>query len=449
VLEWLRRAGFHVNPDVESCADAEQVHAYCAGALDRRDALPYEIDGVVVKIDSLAIQEELGYTSKAPRWAIAYKFPPEEKTTVLREIRLQVGRTGAVTPLAEFDPVTVAGSTIARATLHNAEEIARKDVRVGDTIVVRKAGDVIPEVLGPVLDLRPADSTPWTMPADCPSCGSELWREEGEVAWRCTNVACPAQRLERLIHWASRGALDIEGLGEEIVARLAEGGLVQDVADYYSLTRDQLASLDMGRSKQDGTPVLLGETVAEKIRANIESSKSRPLAKVLFGLGIRHVGAVVSEQVSTALRSLDAIQSARLETLSDIEGVGPKIAVSIRAFFDNPDNLTVIRKLRVAGVSTQDAAPSDVREQTLQGWTIVLTGRLNSLTRDDAALGLKALGARVASSVSSKTTLVVVGEDPGSKYDTARELGIPVIVEAELTALLETGSPPPLSGSHA
>ncbi|MDO9107815.1 MAG: NAD-dependent DNA ligase LigA, partial [Coriobacteriia bacterium] len=258
VLAWLRSAGFHVNPDVITCSDESGVREFCARAIERRESLPYEIDGVVVKLDSLALQDELGYTSKAPRWAIAFKFPPEEKTTVLREIRIQVGRTGALTPLAEFDPVTVAGSTIARATLHNEDEIHRKDVRVGDTIIVRKAGDVIPEVLGAILSLRPADAQLWRMPIECPSCGEPVWREDGEVAMRCVNAACPAQRLERLVHWAGRGSLDIDGMGYEIIARLVDQGELHDVSDFYSLGEAALATLDMGRMKQDGAPVVLG-----------------------------------------------------------------------------------------------------------------------------------------------------------------------------------------------
>jgi DNA ligase (NAD+) len=299
-LEWLRRAGFKVNPDIRVCASREDVRAFCEAALGRRHDLPYEIDGVVVKVDSFALQDELGYTSKAPRWAIAYKFPPEEKTTVLREIRVQVGRTGALTPVAEFDPVLVAGSTIARATLHNEDEARRKDVRVGDTIVVRKAGDVIPEVVGPVLGLRTEGAVPWEMPATCPSCGGPVWRPEGEVVPRCTNVACPDQRLARLLHWAARGAMDIDGLGSEIVARLMEQGLLRDPADFYSLTAEQLAALDTGRTKKDGDPVVLGETVAAKIVAQIEESKSRSLWRLLYGLGLRHVGSTVAEAIGGA-----------------------------------------------------------------------------------------------------------------------------------------------------
>ena len=441
-LDWLRTAGFHTNPDVVTCATAPEVHAYCEQALNRRDELPYEIDGVVVKVDSFAVQDALGHTAKAPRWAIAYKFPPEEKTTVLRDIRLQVGRTGAVTPLAEFDPVKVAGSTIARATLHNAEEIARKDVRIGDTIVVRKAGDVIPEVVGPVEGMRPAGALPWEMPAACPSCHGTLWREEGEVVWRCTNLACPAQRLERLAHWASRGAADIEGLGYETVSRLLAAGLASDVADFYTLDRTGLAALDMGREKADGTPVLLGETVADKVLANVDASRTRPLGRLIFGLGIRHVGSTVAEALAGAFGDVDAIASAPAEELAAVEGIGPKIAASVRAFFDNPDNLEVVARLREGGVVLRAERSAPARPQTLAGVTFVLTGSLARYTREEAGEALKALGAKVASSVSKKTSFVVAGEAAGSKLDKAIELGVPVLDEAALVHVIETGLPP-------
>ncbi len=460
VLSWLRAAGFRVNPDVTACADPAAVHAFCAAALEKRDELPYEIDGVVVKIDSLALQDELGYTSKAPRWAIAYKFPPEEKTTVLREIRVQVGRTGVLTPLAEFDPVTVSGSTIARATLHNEDEIRRKDVRVGDTIVVRKAGDVIPEVVGPVIGLRPDGAAEWTAPTHCPSCGGPTWREPGEVAVRCTNVSCPAQALERLGHWASRGAADIDGMGTEIITRLSETDALHDVADFYTLTAEQLAALDMGRVKIDGSPVVLGATVAAKLVASIEASKTRPLSRLLFGLGIRHVGATVGEALASAFGSIDAIEAAArteppqpgaglsiaaalaADPLASVEGIGPKIAASIRAFFDNPDNVEVLGRLRAAGVVLAEERREPLRPQTLAGLTFVLTGALTRFTRDEAGAALKALGAKVSGSVSKKTSFVVVGEDAGSKYDKAVELGVPVLAEDDLVRVLESGEPP-------
>jgi DNA ligase (NAD+) len=460
VLSWLREAGFRVNPDVEVCDDDEAVRGFCRRALDRRDDLPYEIDGVVVKVDSVALQEELGYTSKAPRWAIAYKFPPEEKTTILEEIRVQVGRTGVLTPLGEFAPVTVAGSTIARATLHNEDEVRRKDVRVGDTIIVRKAGDVIPEVVGPVLGMRPVGAQPWAMPVACPSCGGPVWREAGEVAVRCTNVACPAQRLERLVHWASRGAADIDGMGSEIVSRLIESGLLSDIADYYALTVDQLSGLEMGRFRQDGTVVVLGRTVAEKLMAAVDGSRHRPLSRLLFGLGIRHVGATVGEALASAFGSIEAIEEAArqeppmagdgvsaatalaADPLARVDGVGPKIAASIRAFFANPVNLSVIERLRDGGVVLETADGGVERLEPLAGLTFVLTGALSSFTRDEAASALKSLGAKVTSSVSRKTSFVVAGEDAGSKYDKALELGVPVLSEEELTAVLDSGRPP-------
>ncbi|MBN2248339.1 MAG: NAD-dependent DNA ligase LigA, partial [Coriobacteriia bacterium] len=441
-LQWLRDAGFRVNPDVEFCATPDEVHAYCERAIARRGELPYEIDGVVVKVDSFALQEELGFTSKAPRWAIAFKFPPEEKTTILRDIRIQVGRTGALTPVAEFDPVLVAGSTIARATLHNEDEVRRKGVRIGDTIIVRKAGDVIPEVVGAVERLRDGSEREWRMPVACPSCGSPVWREEGEVVPRCTNAGCPAQRLERLSHWASRGALDIEGMGPEIIGRLVEAGLLHDVADYYSLTFDQLAALDLGRMKKDGSPVLLGETMARKLLASIDASKNRQLSRLVFGLGIRHVGATVAEALARAFPELDALLSATGEDLAAVEQVGPKIAEAVRAFADNPENIAIVGRLAEAGVRTADEPRGPGREQTLTGTTWVLTGSLEGFTRTEASEALKALGAKVSGSVSKKTTFVVAGTDPGSKYTTALELGVPVLSEDELAVVLESGTAP-------
>ncbi len=439
VLAWLRSAGFHVNPDVVTCADASAVREYCEHALDLREGLPYEIDGVVVKVDEIAVQDDLGYTSMSPRWAIAYKFPPEEKTTRLLDVMVSVGRTGVLTPFAVFEPVRVSGSTIQKATLHNEDEVVRKGVLIGDTIIVRKAGDVIPEVVGPVEGLRDGSERAFARPATCPSCGSPVWREEDEVAVRCTNVACPAQRWARLIHWASRGAMDIEGLGEEIVARLIDSGLVRDVADFYSLDAAALAVLDTGRVKKDGTPVVLGEVVAAKIAERIDASRHRPVARLLFGLGIRHVGATVAEALAAAFGSVDALAAASAEEIAGVEGIGPKIAASVRAFFDNPENLAVIERLREAGVSLADERTAPVREQTLAGLTFVLTGALSRFTRDEATAALKELGAKVASSVSKKTSYVVAGEAAGSKYDRAVELGVPILAEEDLARIIECG----------
>ena len=447
LLQWLKRAGFHVNPDIELVHSAEEVHAFCERSLERRNALPYEIDGVVVKVNSFAQQEAMGYTARAPRWAIAFKFPPEEKTTLLRDITVQVGRTGKLTPVAELDPVRVAGSTVARATLHNEDEVRRKDVRVGDTIIVRKAGDVIPEILGPVPFLRPADAQPWEMPRVCPSCQSPIVREEGEVDYRCISIDCPAQAAERLIHWASRGAMDIDGMGEEIIGRLIESGRVTDVADYYTLDVVELSMLDMGRVNKDGAPIRLGETVAKKLVAAIDESRTRPLARPLFGLGIRHVGKTMAEALAAAFPSIDALMAASEEELAAVEGVGPKIARCVYLFFRTPDNVAVIERLRKHGVSLEDdvqAAEEDALPQTLAGLTFVLTGSLtqSGMTRDEAGAALKARGAKVSGSVSKKTSYVVAGEAAGSKYDKAIALGVPVLDEDALLHILETGEVP-------
>ena len=447
LLQWLKRAGFHVNPDIELVHSAEEVHAFCERSLERRNALPYEIDGVVVKVNSFAQQEAMGYTARAPRWAIAFKFPPEEKTTLLRDITVQVGRTGKLTPVAELDPVRVAGSTVARATLHNEDEVRRKDVRVGDTIIVRKAGDVIPEILGPVLSLRPNDAQPWEMPRVCPSCQSPVVREEGEVDYRCISIDCPAQAAERLIHWASRGAMDIDGMGEEIIGRLIESGRVSDVADYYTLDVVELSMLDMGRVNKDGAPIRLGETVAKKLMAAIDESRTRPFARPLFGLGIRHVGKTMAEALAAAFPSIDALMAASEEELAAVEGVGPKIARCVYLFFRTPDNVAVIERLRKHGVSLEDdmqAAEEDALPQTLAGLTFVLTGSLaqSGMTRDEAGAALKARGAKVSGSVSKKTSYVVAGEAAGSKYDKAIALGVPVLDEDALLHILETGEVP-------
>ena len=442
LLQWLRVCGFHVNPDVKLCETPEEVRAFCESVAEKRAILPYEIDGVVVKVNSFAMQRELGFTAKAPRWAIAYKFPPEEKTTLLRDITVQVGRTGAITPVAELEPVRVAGSTVARATLHNIDEVHRKDVRVGDTVIVRKAGDVIPEVLGPVASLRPEGAQVWQMPETCPSCGSPIVREEGEAAFRCVSMDCPAQALERLLHWASRGAMDIDGMGEEIVARLVESERVRDVADYYSLTEYELATLETGRVNKEGEPIHLGSTIAAKLIASIEASKTRPLARVLFGLGIRHVGKTVGEQLAAAFPTMERLMDADEERLAEVDGVGGVIAQSVRSFFANADNREVIRRLERMGVSMEDASAADDVPQTLAGITFVLTGSLveSGLTRDEAGARLKAMGAKVSGSVSKKTGYVIAGEAAGSKYDKAVSLGVPVLSEADLLRLLDAGS---------
>ena len=455
-LDWLRDCGFSVNPHARRVTDSAAVHAYCADALAHREDLDYDIDGVVVKVDSFASQGALGFTARAPRWAIAFKFPPEERRTVLREIRVQVGRTGVLTPVAEFDPVTVAGSTIARATLHNIDEVHRRDVREGDTVVVHKAGDVIPEVVGPVTEgelgaaheARPI----WQMPSTCPSCGSPVIREEGEVAYRCVSIDCPAQAVERLIHWGSRNALDIDGLGEEIVGRMVDQGLLRDVADYYDrLTAEQLAQVDTGRIYEtsgrdhaEGDHIRVGETIASKIMEQIARSRSAGLSRVLFGLGIRHVGVNVAKLLADSYGSLERLMEADEEGISQIAGIGPKIAHSVCQFLAVPENVRVLERLREAGVSLEEegfgAEPE--RPQSLAGLTFVLTGTLEGFTRTEAGARLKELGAKVSGSVSKRTSFVVAGAAAGSKLAKAEQLGVPVLDEAALVRVLETGEAP-------
>lgn len=464
-LSWLGQAGFSVNPNVARCTSPAEVHAFCADALAHRADLDYDIDGVVVKVDSFMQQGELGFTARAPRWAIAFKFPPEEKTTVLREIRIQVGRTGVLTPVAEFDPVTVAGSTIARATLHNLDEIRRKDVRVGDTIVVHKAGDVIPEVVGPVADKRPAGAEPWEMPAACPACGSPVVHEDGEVAYRCVSLDCPAQLKERLLHWVSRGCMDVDGVGDELVDKMIEAGLLHDVADFYRLTVDDIAGLDTGRTYlkddkkrgvQAGDPIRVGATIAQKVIDELAASRSQPLGRVLFALGIRHVGKSVGELLAKRFLTIDALVAANEEDIAQIDGIGPKIAASVKEFLAVPENLRVLERLRQAGLALEEdlgaaaAAASAqtgvagelVEAQPLAGLTFVLTGALELRTRDEAGAALKALGAKVTGSVSKKTSFLVAGPKAGSKLTKAESLGVPVLDEAALEQILATGEVP-------
>ena len=461
-LGWLRDAGFSVNPNVARCGSPAEVHAFCADALEHRGDLDYDIDGVVVKVDSFGQQGELGFTARAPRWAIAFKFPPEEKRTVLREIRVQVGRTGVLTPVAEFDPVSVAGSTIARATLHNIDEIRRKNVRVGDTVIVHKAGDVIPEVVGPVLELRPQDAEDWQMPEVCPACGAPVVHEEGEVAYRCVSIDCPAQLKERLLHWVSRGCMDVDGLGEEIVDKMIEAGLLHDVSDFYKLTVDDIAELDTGRRYtasnakrgiKAGDSIPVGRKTAGKIIDELVRSKQQPLGRVLFALGIRHVGKSVGEVVARRFLTIDALVAANEEDIAACEGIGPKIAQSIKQFLSVPENLEVLQRLRQAGLSLEEdlgAVTARAAEATgvdadlaeahpLEGLTFALTGTLEKRSRNEAGEALKLLGAKVSGSVSKKTSYVVAGPKAGSKLTKAQQLGVPVLDEEQLESILNTG----------
>ncbi|HEX2057586.1 MAG TPA: NAD-dependent DNA ligase LigA [Actinomycetota bacterium] len=423
-LETLRELGLRTNPNNRRVEDLDRVYEFCTHWQEHRHDVPYEIDGVVVKVDSIDQQEELGYTAKAPRWAIAYKFPPEERTTKLLEISVHVGRTGVATPWARLDPVFVGGVTISTATLHNEDEVARKDVRENDTVIVRRAGDVIPEVVGPVLSLRPKGSKPWVMPKECPSCGSKLVRQEGEAATRCVNLECPSQLIESLFHFASRGAMDIEGLGYKTIIWLAEERkLLRDVADVYTLRHEHFEG-------HEGW----GEVSIRNLMDAIERSKSRPLGNVLIALGIPHVGGRAFD-VAAQAGSLDRLKEMTEEDFLAMEGIGPVIARSIRQFFAEPRNLDVIRRLQEAGVDPKEAPRR--KEGPLTGKTFVVTGTLEGFSRQGAQDAIEELGGKVTGSVSKKTDYVVVGANPGaSKYDKAQALGIETLDEAAFLELL-------------
>jgi DNA ligase (NAD+) len=429
-LDWLRTLGFPVNPLIDAHHDLASVYAFCESMEAQRHSLGYDIDGVVVKIDDLGQRDELGSTSKAPRWAIAYKFPPEERTTVLRDIHVSIGRTGRATPFAQLEPVFVGGSTVAQATLHNEDEVARKDVRPGDTVIVRKAGDVIPEVVGPVLTARPKRSRRWRFPKDCPICGSPLVRLEGEANHQCINVECPAQRVQRIVHFASRGALDIEGLGDERVSQLVRERLLNDAGDLYTLTLDRLVALER-----------FADRSAQLLLDAIQRSKDQPLWRLLVGLGVPHVGPTAAQALARSVGHLDAIAGTAVDDLVACEGVGTVIAESVQRFFALDRNHAVIEKLRAANVNFAGPPPAPMIEgaASLAGLSIVLTGGLVRCTREEATAALEAHGAKVTGTVSKKTSFVVAGESPGSKLAKAESLGVRVLDEADLELLLSEG----------
>lgn len=430
-FEFLASLGFPVNPEFTVLGSLDDAYAHCNNLEQRRHDLDYEIDGVVIKVNDLVLQRELGATTKAPRWAIAYKFPPEERTTKLLDIQVSIGRTGRATPFACLEPVFVGGSTVSLATLHNQDQVGVKDVRPGDTVIVRKAGDVIPEVVGPVLSERPKGLKPWVFPTDCPVCGSPLVRPESESVHRCLNLACPARVAGAIEHFASRGAMDIEGLGEQRVELFCELGLLRDVGDVYSLESDRLQELDKFR-----------DVSVNKLLAAIESSKSRPLANLLVGLNIRHLGGAGSVALATHFGHLDRIENASEDELAAVEGVGAVIASSVHAWFADDSNRAVVAKLRSAGVNFEGPAVSDL-PQNLVGLSVVVTGSLEGFTRDEAEAAVKARGGKSPGSVSKKTTAVVIGSDPGaSKVTKAEELGIPILDEAGFLHVLETGTLP-------
>ena len=407
--------------------------AHCAHWEQHRHDLGYEIDGVVVKVDAVDQRQRLGSTSRAPRWAIAYKFPPEERTTVLRDIQVSIGRTGRATPFAVLEPVFVGGSTVGVATLHNEDQVKAKDVRPGDTVIVRKAGDVIPEVVGPVLSMRPKGAREWIFPTACPGCGTELVRLEGEADTRCVNPACPFQRDQRIIYFASRGGMDIEGLGERTVAQLTATGLVGDAADLYGLTREQLLGLEG-----------FAAISADNLLAAIDGSRQRPLPRLLTALGIKHLGPAAAQALAAEFGTLDAVMAAPAAELSDVEGLGAIIAAAIATWFGLEANTAFIEKLRAAGVDFGVPVPRTPKApQVLAGKSVVVSGTLEGYTREEAEAAIVARGGKSPGSVSKKTFALVVGADPGaSKVTKAEKDGVPIIGEDAFAALLQTGELP-------
>jgi DNA ligase (NAD+) len=437
--EQLRGWGLPVSDRYRVFSDLAEVQAFIDYYTDpgHRHETPYEIDGVVVKIDSLEVQRTLGATSRAPRWAIAYKYPPEEVTTRLLAIKVNVGRTGRVTPFAVMEPVKVSGSTVENATLHNEDEIKRKGVLIGDMVVLRKAGEVIPEVVGPVAELRTGAEVEYEFPRECPSCHTQLDRDEGEADWRCPNtVSCPAQLRERLFHLASRGALDIEVLGYEAVVALLDGELMRDEGDLFALTEDKLLTCPFFVNKAGGLKVN-----AKLLLLNLDEARMRPLWRILVALSIRHVGPTAARALADAFGSLDAIATASPEALAVVEGVGPTIAASVVEWFTVDWHRAIVEKWRAAGVQLEPPGfdPSAAASRLLAGVTVVITGTLTGTTRDEAAEAVRAAGGKVSSSVSKKTNFVVAGENAGSKYDKAVELGVTILDEDGFRALMSGG----------
>lgn len=428
-LERLRALGFPTHPHFRRCETFEEVREFVDRWESARAELDFETDGVVVKVDDRRLQAELGATAKSPRWAIAYKYRAEEATTVVREISVQVGRTGTLTPVAHFDPIVLAGTTVKRATLHNYEDLARKDVRVGDTVVVEKGGDVIPKVVRVVLEERPGGSLPFAMPERCPVCGDPIVREAGEVASRCVNPSCPAVVREAITHFCSRRAMKIEGLGEKLVDQLVTAGLLSDVASIYELRAEDLVRLDRW-----------GEKSAANLIDEIERSKDSDLARLVFALGIRHVGEKAAATLARRFGSLDALAGAGEEELQSVEEVGPNTAAAVAAWFSHPRHRELVENLRRRGVNLLSRESRPASDGALSGRTVVLTGTLSGITREEAARRLEAAGAKVAGSVSRKTDYVLAGEAAGSKLEKAKSLGVPIVTWEEMLEILEGGS---------
>ncbi len=429
-LQWLAGHGFSTNTNAQRFDTIDGAIGYCKAWESKRSDLPYDIDGMVIKVDSIRLQQELGATLKSPRWVVAYKFAAQRAVTWLNDIRLQVGRTGVVTPVAELEPVFLAGSTISRATLHNEDEILRKDIRIGDTVVIEKGGDVIPKVVEVDFDKRQEGAPPFKMPAECPICHTPLMRIQDEVALRCENVSCPAQIQARLEHFTARNAMDIDGFGPAVAEQLLSHDLMQDVGDIFSLTQEQFMALER-----------MGPKSADNLIRSIEASKDRPLDRILFSLGIPHVGERAARQIADRRRSLDQIMTATVEELATIPEIGPTIAESVVNFFQNDQNRTVIEKLRQAGLNMKlPELPVGTASQALNGKIFVITGTLANYTRDEAAARIESSGGRVTASVSKKTNYVLAGESAGSKLDKAQALGIQVLDETAFEQLFETGS---------
>ncbi len=424
-MQYLKSMGFRVNPLSARLKTIDEVMVFCKDWVDRRHALPYEADGVVVKVNNINYQQQLGVVGREPRWAIAFKFPATQETTKLLSIEVNVGRTGSLNPYAVLEPVQVGGVTIRHAALHNEDDIRRKDIRVGDTVIVQRAGEVIPEVVGPVVSRRTGEEQEYRLPSECPSCGTSVVRPEGEAMARCPNAACPAQALELLKHFVSRGAMDMEGIGEALCETLLKQGLVNDPGDFYALTEEQLEALER-----------MGKKSAANVIASIRRSKERPLPNVLFALGIRHVGMETAELLVQHVGSLDKLKDTTAEELMAAPGIGPIVAESICAYFEDASNIEVIEKLRRAGV-VLEAAERAPRATPLAGNLFVFTGTLERLTRTNAEKIVKDMGAMVSGSVTRKTTHVVVGADPGSKAERARELGVTLLAEDEFLQMVE------------
>jgi len=423
-MEYLKSLGFKVNPYNKLCKTIEEVEEYHQEWQEKRESLPYETDGVVVKVNSIELQDRLGFVGHEPRWAIAYKFPAVQGTTILKDIGINVGRTGSLNPYAILEPVRVGGVVIKQAALHNEEDIRRKDIRIGDTVIVQRAGEVIPEIVGPIVSKRTGKERIFSMPSNCPVCGAEVIKPEGEAMHRCTNAACPSQALERLKHFVIRGAMDIDGVGEKLCTALFQAGLVKDVADFYYLTREQLLGLERMADKS-----------VSNVLNSIEKSKDRSLARVIFALGILHIGEETAELLASNFSSIDELAEANEEKLLSIPSIGPKIAESIVAFFRQKENRRILEKLRKAGVKLKEA-PAKPKELPLAGQEFVITGRLEAFPRSEAEARIKELGGAVGSSMTKKTTYLVVGADPGSKLDKARSLGTKLLTEEEFLRLI-------------